>query len=98
MEQKKPLSEDDLKAGVPGVDNGDVTELPSEPETKAFRNWVNRNLPAARGRWVALCGDDVDGPHPNRLQAHDAAFRRFGRQQVYLRQVGVPPPPVQEIY
>jgi len=98
MERSDPARVASLKVAPESADDKIMPMVPSQPEAVAFQTWLNSNRSTAWGKWVALCGDVVDGPHPTRLEAHRAGFRRFGRQQIFIRQAGAPTRPDEEIY
>jgi len=76
----------------------DVEDCSPTLESRTYERWSKTEQGRrAKGRFVAVCGDLIEGPFASSFDAQRAGVERFGRKQVYIFEVGAPEPPVREI-
>ncbi len=60
----------------------------ASPEWPVYSKWKARSASAASGEFVAVCGNEVEGPHSSLDELRQAAFSRFGRGLMRFYRVG----------
>lgn len=86
---RAPKPKSTVHSPLASADGRDMaTPEHASPEWPVYSKWKAQSASAASGEFVAVCGNEVEGPHSSLDDLRQAAFSRFGRRPMRFYRVG----------